>query len=326
MSPRADDRDRRARAELALAAGGVLIVDKPAGPTSAQVVAKAKRALGARRVGHTGTLDPMATGVLPLCVGSATKIAGYLLADDKVYEGALMLGVETDTLDAAGAITAEDRAAAAAVDEAAVRACAARFVGPGEQVPPMYSALRQRGRRLHQLARAGQVVERAPRAITIYELTLTDLALPEVRFRVHCSKGTYVRSLAADIGAALGCGAHLTALRRVRSGPFALADAVALADLSPESAADALIPVERALPHLPSLTVAADRCRDVASGKKLTWHDLAAELPPATGGAVKLTSERGQLLALIAGPEANTSASERIQYLRVVPSDLTRRA
>ena len=210
---------------------GVVIVDKPAGLTSAQVVAAARKKLGTGRIGHTGTLDPLATGVLPLCLGEGTKLASYLLADDKGYDAELELGVETDTYDAEGAVVARAPERAAAVTEADVRAALAGFTGDLEQVPPMYSALKLGGRRLHEMARDGVEIVRQPRPVTIHRLELVSFAPPRLRFAVDCSKGTYVRTLVADLGQALGCGAHLTALRRTRSGVFTIDQAVALDDL-----------------------------------------------------------------------------------------------
>jgi tRNA pseudouridine55 synthase len=333
---------------------GVLVVDKPAGMTSAHVVARVKRALGARRIGHTGTLDPMATGVLPLCLGEATKIAGYLLAEDKVYEAELLLGVETDTLDAEGEVTARDPGGAETVTEVAVREVMAGFVGPGVQVPPMFSALKHQGKRLHQLARAGESVDRPPRPIVIHELTVRELALPRVRFFVHCSKGTYVRSLVADVGRALGCGAHLTALRRTRSGGFGLDRALNLTELSelgPEAVRRALIAPAEALAHVPAVIVPPERERDVATGKLLPWTALGQAGPPVADGPMRLVDTGGRLLALVtAGPApaallagadsgggadsgagvASDQTSDQkpgtLRYLRVFTYDLTNRA
>ena len=249
----------------------------------------------------------MATGVLPLCLGEATKIAGYLLAEDKAYEAELLLGAETDTLDAEGTVTARDPEAAAAVTEAQVRAALAGFVGPGEQVPPMFSALKHRGRRLHELARAGETVERAPRAVVIHELTLRTLALPRIGVFVHCSKGTYVRSLVADLGRALGCGAHLTALRRTRSGAFGLDQALALDGLTAEAAGRALVAPAEALAHVPALTVPPERVRDVLSGKLLPWSAFGVEASPVAEGPVRLVLGDGRLLALVtARPEESS--------------------
>ncbi|HWN70613.1 MAG TPA: tRNA pseudouridine(55) synthase TruB [Haliangium sp.] len=343
-APREEDRPAAERDLTAL--DGVLVVDKPAGMTSAHVVARVKRALRARRIGHTGTLDPMATGVLPLCLGEATKIAGYLLAEDKAYEAELLLGVETDTLDAEGAVTARDPDGAAAVTEAAVREVMAGFVGPGVQVPPMFSALKHQGKRLHELARAGESVDRPPRPIVIHELTVRELALPRVRFFVHCSKGTYVRSLVADVGRALGCGAHLTALRRTRSGGFGLDRALDLAELGPEAARRALIAPAEALAHVPAVTVPPERERDVATGKLLPWTALGLAGPPVADGPMRLVDAGGRLLALVTADPApipssiatsitaaNTAsdltpgrASGSLRYLRVFTYDLTNRA
>jgi len=198
---------------------GVLVVDKPSGPTSFDVVRRIKRAAHVKRVGHGGTLDPLASGVLPICVGEGTKLAAFLLDADKEYDFTLRLGVETDTYDAQGAVTA--RRDPSAVEEAHVRGALAVFTGRIEQTPPIYSALKRDGRPLYAYARAGETVEIAPRAVTVHELTLTSFRGPDaVGLRVRCSKGTYVRSLAFDLGRRLGVGAHVTALRRTRSGPF----------------------------------------------------------------------------------------------------------
>src|SRR5690606_1792881 len=193
---------------------GVLVIDKPAGKTSHQVVAEVSRRLGRVKAGHAGTLDPMATGVLLVCVGEGTKISGLLALDDKAYEGELELGVETDTLDAEGTVVRQRRAEAARIDRAALEAQVARMVGPSMQVPPLYSAVEVEGRRLHELARAGAEVERAARPIEVRRFEVLSFEAGRARFAVDCSKGTYVRSLVADLGEALGCGAHLTALRR----------------------------------------------------------------------------------------------------------------
>src|SRR4051812_31102979 len=194
----------------------VLVIDKPIGPTSFDVVRRVRRAVGARRVGHGGTLDPAASGVLPICLGEATKLAQFLLDADKQYDFSVCFGVETDTDDAAGAVTA--RSDASAIDEAAVRRALAPFRGAISQVPPIYSALKREGRPLYDYARAGEVVAIAPRAVVVHELEVTSFAGPgAVALTMRCSKGTYVRALARDLGRALGAGAHVTALRRTRS-------------------------------------------------------------------------------------------------------------
>jgi len=275
----------------------VLVVDKPEGPTSAAVVAAVKRALGARKVGHTGTLDPMATGVLPLCIGRATKIAQFLLADDKAYEGELLLGVETDTLDAQGETTAQNPDAAAAVDESSLRAALEAKRGDSMQRPPMYSALRRDGVRLHELARRGEVVDRPERPIHIDSIELLEFAPPRARFAVACSKGTYIRSLVSDIGDALGCGAHLTALRRTKSGRFGLENAVALADVGPELAADRFVGLATALDHLEAVEIAPERTGQVIDGLQLSWSQISNDDEPL--GVFRLLGNEGDLLALV---------------------------
>jgi tRNA pseudouridine55 synthase len=291
---------------------GVLVVDKPAGITSHAAVAEVARRLRARRAGHAGTLDPMATGVLLVCLGEATKIAGLLLSDDKAYDGELELGRETDTLDAEGKVVRERPAEAAAVGRDALAAAMAGFVGDGKQVPPMFSAVRQGGRRLHELARAGQEVERAPRPIAIRRFDLVSFAPPRAAFAVDCSKGTYVRSLVADLGQALGCGAHLTALRRTRSGRFALDRAIPLANIiGSEAVAGRLVEPAEALAHLTQIRLSDVHARAVEHGKPLLWKDLSPDEPP--GGPICLLAPGGQLLALV------EVESARIRYRRVIP-------
>jgi tRNA pseudouridine55 synthase len=275
---------------------GILVVDKPKGPTSARVVAQVKRALGAPKVGHTGTLDPMATGVLPLCIGGATRIAQFLLADDKAYEGELVLGIETDTLDAEGEITARDPEGAAAIDEAALRRALEVRLGESMQRPPMFSALRKDGVRLHELARRGEQVERPARPIRIDAVELLSFDPPRARFAVACSKGTYVRSLVDDIGRDLGCGAHLGALRRTRSGRFTLADAVALDDLTPELGAARLVDLAVALDHLPAVPIPTSRVGQVADGLRLSWKQISNDDEPL--GTFRLLDGDGRLRAL----------------------------
>ncbi len=287
---------------------GVLLVDKPAGRTSHQVVAEVSRRLGGDKTGHAGTLDPMATGVLVVLVGEATKIAQVLTADDKAYEGTLELGVETDTLDADGTVVRERRAEAAGVDRAALAAAMAGFLGAGRQTPPMYSAVRVEGRRLHELARAGSEVERVARPIEIRRFDLLDFAPPCADFAVDCSKGTYVRSLVADLGTALGCGAHLTRLRRTRSGPFDLSRSLPLDEVAPESVR--LVSLAEAVAHLPRADVPPDLERAVSTGKPLKWNELSEASAPS--GMVALVAG-GALLALAeVDPE-----SARVRYRRV---------
>jgi tRNA pseudouridine55 synthase len=273
---------------------GVVVVDKPDGRTSFDVVARVRRVLGERRVGHTGTLDPMATGVLPICVGEATKLVPFLMSGDKEYEAEALLGVTTDTLDATGKVLTTVDAALVTAEQLA--AIVPRFTGTILQRPPMHSALRVDGKRLYELARKGQEVEREARPVVVHAIDVVAVELPRFRLRVHCGKGTYIRSLVADMGEALGVGAHLTALRRTRVGTFTLADAVTLDALSP---ALALRSPAEALADHPALRLDADLTRDVRAGKLRAMATLA---PPTPGydGHVCLLGPDGGLVAVAA--------------------------
>ena len=234
---------------------GVLLLDKPVGLSSNDALQKARRLFSAAKGGHTGTLDPLASGLLPLCFGEATKFSADLLDADKTYEAELKLGVTTDSGDAEGQVIAT---ATVDVAEAAILAVLPRFTGPIEQVPPMHSALKRDGRPLYELARQGIEVERAARAVTIHALEVLDFAGDVLRIRVRCSKGTYIRVLAADIGQALGCGAHLTALRRTVVADLDLMHAVTLAEIEALDEVDRmkrLAPVDALLQSLPVLTL-----------------------------------------------------------------------
>ena len=207
---------------------GIVIVDKEPGYTSHDVVAKMRGICGQKKIGHTGTLDPQATGVLPVCLGSATKLCDMLTDRDKEYVAELLLGVETDTQDTTGQVLS--RKPVEVSDAEVSRACES-FLGRYDQVPPMYSALKVNGRKLCDLAREGKEVERKARAITIYKLEIVECRLPVVKMRVACSKGTYIRTLCADIGTVLGCGGTMQSLRRTRAGEFVVRDAFTLGQL-----------------------------------------------------------------------------------------------
>ena len=227
---------------------GILLVDKPSEWTSHDVVAFVRR-FGFKKVGHAGTLDPAATGLLVLLVGKkATRCADRFSGQGKTYEGTVRLGIETDSLDADGTVTRErpfDHVTAEQIDEAVVQ-----FRGDIEQIPPMVSAIKMKGKRLYELARKGEVVERPPRPVTIHQLDVLRVEIPEIDLRVHCSKGTYIRTLAADIGEVLGCGAHLSALRRTTSGDFSVVDAVSIDELRTWDR-DAVIAHLRPIPDAP---------------------------------------------------------------------------
>lgn len=284
-----------------LVSDAVLIVDKPVGPTSFAVVRQVRHASGVRRVGHGGTLDPLASGVLPVCLGEATKLAPFLLGADKEYDVTIRFGVETDTDDSEGQVTITcDPEALTAVTAAAVGDALGSFRGPLEQAPPAYAAIKRDGRPLYSYARAGESIEVAPRAVVIHGLEMTHFGGPEdVRLHVHCSKGTYVRALARDLGRMLGVGGHVTALRRTRSGPFSLVQARPLPEIlealvrgsrSSDSSSDLLlVSLPAALRDLPQHSVDEAMARDLRAGKRVSWA-------AATGGGTGSTEPRVCLL------------------------------
>jgi tRNA pseudouridine55 synthase len=266
---------------------GLAVVDKPAGWTSHDVVARCRKLFGQKRVGHSGTLDPDATGVLLVGLGRFTRLLRYLTDLPKSYVGEVVLGVATSTLDASGEVReAFDMSAVTAAD---VERAAARFLGPIEQVPPRVSAVKVGGRRLHELARAGEEVERAPRPVTIHRIEVAPTADPLVySLEVDCSSGTYVRTLAADIGTVLGGGAHLRNLRRTAIGSFTLADATPLDALE---AAHVVAPAD-ALRDYPAATIEGDELVAVGHGRPISAaHD----------GAWRVLAPDGDLLAVYEG-------------------------
>lgn len=264
-----------------LALDGVLLLDKPLGLSSNDALVRAKRLLNAQKAGHTGTLDPLATGLLPLCFGEATKFSQDLLGADKTYEAEVRLGSRTTTGDAEGEVT-DARPVTAGRDD--ILRILAQFRGDIDQIPPMYSALKRDGKPLYEYARAGQTIERAARRVTIHRLELLDCALPAepvMRLRVVCSKGTYIRTLAEDIGEALGCGAHLSALRRTGVGNLTLDGAMSLAELeavAEEDRAARLAPTDALLRTLPAVTLDGELARRFSHGQRLR---LSADLMPA---------------------------------------------
>ena len=282
---------------------GLLAVDKPLGVTSHDVVEKVRRRLKAKGAGHLGTLDPGASGLLLLALGAATRCIPVWQGGEKTYEGTLELGVITSTQDLQGEVL-ERRPLT--VSEAAVREAALAFVGETEQIPPMVSALRSHGRRLYELARRGEEVERAPRKVRVTEWTWLEFALPLARFRVRCSGGTYVRTLAHDLGQRLGTGAALKALRRLRSEPFGIERAVALSEIG-VGERDALlaragIPLDEALGTLPALRLGAADAVVLGHGGRPTLaraDAVAADVPIDAGPrSVVLRALTGEALAL----------------------------
>lgn len=275
---------------------GVLLVDKPEGITSAGVIRVLKRRAGRRKIGHLGTLDPFATGLLPLCIGEATKIAQFLSAENKAYVGKIRLGVETDSLDCTGRVVA--RASTPPIDAALLDRVREQFAGESWQTPPMFSAVKRAGVPLYRLARKGIEVERTPRRIEIHALTLTLAGPDELDFEVACSKGTYVRVLAEGIGRALGCGGHLTALRRTRFGAFDIREAHVLADLEQDDTAPLpLMSIRQALGKLRELAVPPEVARVLRRGQQEVLGRLAA--PQVHGEAAKIVTTQGEVVAVV---------------------------
>lgn len=288
---------------------GFLVVDKPVGWTSHDVVAAARGWLKTRRVGHLGTLDPLATGVLPLAVREATKLVPFLMGGSKRYHAVIRLGVETETLDAQGSVRSTHTGPLPEV--AAVQKALATFEGEILQTPPMFSALKHRGVPLHRLARKGLHVERAPRRVRVDRILCLGCPLPDLELEIDCSSGTYIRALAADLGTLLGCGAHLAALRRFASGPFSLEHArqpQGLAQLAPGGVAALLIPPAAAL-GFPVLRLAGAEARRVAHGGEIP---APAGLSLA-GAKIAALDPEGALLAVL-----ELRANRALRPLRVV--------
>ncbi|MDR5683896.1 MAG: tRNA pseudouridine(55) synthase TruB [Armatimonadota bacterium] len=278
---------------------GIVNLLKPPGMTSHDCVDVLRRLLRTRRVGHTGTLDPGAAGVLVLCVGSATRLSEFLMEADKAYRVDLVLGVATTTGDAYGEVVA---ATEPVTDRATVEAALAALVGKQQQVPPMVSAVHHQGRRLYELARKGIEVERSPREITVHEIRIVRFAPPSVLFDIVCSKGTYVRQLCHDVGERLGCGAHAGFMVRTRVGPHVLDDSVtfeeievALADGVPDRV---IVSAAHALPDVPDVEVTGRLRAAVLQGQALPLWKVAPHLSLPPRALVKVLDEDGRLLAL----------------------------
>jgi len=280
---------------------GFIVIDKPAGITSHDVVSRVRRILGTRKVGHTGTLDPFATGVLPVAVNDGTKAIPFLDEGLKCYEAIMQLGVATDTLDMTGAVLRN--ADWLPVTREDVESVLKRFTGHLSQIPPMYSAIKQAGQPLYKLARQGQVVERTAREIDIHSLDLLSFIPPLVSFRVVCSRGTYVRTLADDMGEMLGCGAALKELRRIASGPFEISASVSLEGLEQAARLGALetltVSPYAALSHLPDVPLNDSGMDLVRHGRSPEWHDTEQSAPTACeGGPLVRLTRNGTLIAV----------------------------
>jgi tRNA pseudouridine55 synthase len=283
---------------------GFLAVDKPVEWSSHDVVDAARRWLGTRRVGHLGTLDPLATGVLPLAIRDATKLIPFVDQHEKVYAGTIRLGIATDTFDGEGKTVRTHTGPLPS--EGAVRAALATFAGDIEQIPPMFSSVKKDGVPLYRLARKGQEVEREPRKVTIHRIAMTRFEAPDVGVEVACSPGTYVRVLAADLGEKLGCGAHLAGLRRTANGPFAIADCLTPSqcdELAAKGELDArIIPPALILP-LPQIALTGIQARRVANGGALAAADARGPFErgpqPVPGAKFAALAPTGELLAIM---------------------------
>lgn len=258
---------------------GLLVLDKPSGLTSNKCLQQVKHLLHAAKAGHTGALDPLASGVLPLCFGEATKVSQFLLDSDKVYRATVKLGITTTTGDSEGEVLS--KASVPVLSTAQVEATLAKFRGVITQQPSIYSALKQNGVPLYKLARAGKEIEPKFRDVTIYKLDLLVFAGDVLEIEVSCSKGTYVRTLAEDIGKTLGTGAHITALRRLKAGPFALESSLKMAEMETLASAGTLdarlIPLDTAISHLPSVQLDAEQTRCLRQGKTVPLAAAAAQ-------------------------------------------------
>lgn len=280
---------------------GILIVNKEKGYTSHDVVAKLRGILGMKKIGHTGTLDPDATGVLPVCIGKATKVCGVLTDRDKTYEAVIRFGVTTDTLDLSGTVQEEKPVT---ITAAQLQNTLSSFTGEISQLPPMYSAVKVNGKRLYELARKGQEVERKPRNVTIYELELLEenLAKKECTIRVHCSKGTYIRSLCHDIGQALGCGAAMKALTRTKVGRFELAQAMTLSQIEQacqiRDRESLLIRIDSVFDAYAECKVKEKGMRYLVNGNKVARYLCDTEQEPKEGECYRMYGADGDFYAI----------------------------
>lgn len=296
-----------------------MVIDKPAGITSAGVVARIKRMFRGRKVGHTGTLDPFATGLMVCCVGRATKLAQFFLHGPKTYLATLCLGVETDTQDATGEVTTRGDATGLSAPD--VSAALARFKGDIMQTPPVFSALKHRGTPLYKLARSGRPVQKPPRRVHISALEVRQMALPEVQFSVSCSAGTYIRTLCADVGRELGCGGHLKVLRRVNSCGFDITESISL-EYAERLAASSeisrhMIPMADALRHIPAHVADQGLAGHIVHGRQLTRQDIPGLPEVAPRNYVKIVDMHHHLLAVL---QANEQG-DGLKYCCVFPGD-----
>ncbi|MCP4022372.1 MAG: tRNA pseudouridine(55) synthase TruB [Desulfobacteraceae bacterium] len=281
---------------------GILAIKKPEGLSSARVVSRVKRKLGAKKVGHTGTLDPFATGLLLCSVNQATRISRFFLDGKKRYLASVHLGVETDTYDPTGQVLNKaDANVMAAIQKADIRQIADGFMGPQKQVPPSFSALKHEGTPLYKLARQGKIIAKPPRDIEIYDLVIHSIDLPIIEMEVYCSSGTYIRSIAHDLGKKLGCGGHLAGLSRTQSSHFFLEQAVDLISfeqMEKEAAEKLIVPLSDCLKFMPKYSVDNERARKICHGQKVALTEIySKDLTP--GVFIRLVDSKGGLLAVI---------------------------
>jgi len=280
---------------------GVIVVDKPPGITSAKVVARVKKLLKARKAGHTGTLDPFATGVLVCCINRATKLSRFFLHGKKKYEAILHLGIETDTQDSTGTVT--DICKTVDFSKETIQSAFSRFEGTIKQLPPVYSALKHKGIPLYKLARSKKPVQKPARPVSIITLKILEIHLPTIRFEVFCSAGTYIRTLCADIGASLGCGGHLKELRRIESSGFTIADAVTLEELEDltlsKKSSDRIISMSNALNGIPEHIADKVLVKKIMHGHIITKNDIMFETINAFEGFIKIVDTDKKLVAVL---------------------------
>ncbi len=287
---------------------GIFVVDKPGGLSSAGLVAAVKKILGVRKIGHAGTLDPLATGVMVCCVNQATRLARFFLGGDKRYEAMLCLGVETDTQDATGSVTTTCEVPD--ISKGKIADVLTQFSGDIEQMPPIYSALKQGGVRLYRLARQGRPVQKPPRRVHISSIRLLGVALPEVRFEVTCSAGTYVRTLCADIGSRLGCGGHLKSLRRTMACGFHIDRAITVDELKALAGSgkgfDPMVPMAEALTGVPEVVVGPDMAAEIQYGRPIEKQML-----DFNGGSrkkyIKVVDRDRRLLAVLSASDGKNT-------------------
>jgi tRNA pseudouridine55 synthase len=281
---------------------GILNINKPTGLTSHDIVNQARRMIGIRRVGHTGTLDPLATGVLVLCIGRATRLSEYLLGQNKIYEATVCLGQETNTYDAEGEVVAEKPVN---VSRDQLDAALDRFRGPINQLPPMYSAVKVGGRPLYKYAREDQEVTRPSRQVTVYDLELQTWQTPELRLRIVCSSGTYIRSIAHDLGQILGCGGYLAVLRRMAVGNFSIEEASLLSDLDSENWQEFLEPLDMAIAHLQRLNLTNEEAEKLFHGQPVACRPGQPE-----DLLVRAYDESGQFVGVLIKPDGQWQAKK----------------